>query len=101
MTDNEAGLQKAFGRAVRSVRDDMQLTQEQFGGRAGLHRNYVGAVERGEINATLKVINKFARGAAVEPSLLFQIAEEIQRTGQVPARKLSASASHQAPPVDE
>lgn len=101
MTDNEAGLQKAFGRAVRSVRDDLQLTQQKFGGRAGLHRNYVGAVERGEINPTLKIIGKCARGAAVEPSLLFQIAEEIQRTGQVPARKLSASRNHEALPAGE
>jgi len=43
----------AFGRAVRETRARRGLSQEQLGFTAGLHRNYVGAIERGEINPTL------------------------------------------------
>lgn len=51
-----------FGRALREFRVRTGLSQEAFGHASGLHRNYVGAIERGEINPTLKVLMKLARG---------------------------------------
>ena len=42
----------ALGRAVRETRARRGLSQESLGYVAGLHRNYVGAIERGEINPT-------------------------------------------------
>lgn len=88
MTENEDDFQAAFGRAVRSLRQDLRMTQEMFGARAGLHRNYVGAIERGELNPTLKIICKCARGGGVKLSMLFHIAQEIQETGRVPQRQV-------------
>jgi transcriptional regulator with XRE-family HTH domain len=41
---------RALGRAVREARARRGLSQEELGFMAGLHRNYVGAIERGEIN---------------------------------------------------
>jgi DNA-binding XRE family transcriptional regulator len=43
----------AFGRAVREAREQLGLSQEELGDRANVHRNYVGGVERGELNPTL------------------------------------------------
>ena len=54
--------QRAFGAAVRELRARRGLSQEGLGLRGGLHRNYVGAVERGEINPTLRVILKLCKG---------------------------------------
>jgi len=65
----------AFGRAVRETRARRGLSQEHLGFVAGLHRNYVGAVERGEINPTLRIVFKLADGLMLRPAELLQLAE--------------------------
>lgn len=57
--------QRALGRAVRELRARKGLSQEALGFAAGLHRNYVGAVERGEINPTLRTLLALVVGLAV------------------------------------
>ncbi|HEU4701289.1 MAG TPA: helix-turn-helix transcriptional regulator [Conexibacter sp.] len=42
----------ALGRALLELRARRGLSQEQLGADADLHRNYVGAIERGDINPT-------------------------------------------------
>jgi len=59
-----------FGRTVRVFRARKGLSQEELGFRAKLHRNYVGAIERGEINLTLRVLLKLHRGLDVPLSEL-------------------------------
>jgi len=70
------GIYQAIGDAVREARGRRRLTQDKLGWRARLHRNYVGAVERGEINPTLRIIIRLARGLTMEPSELLKLAEE-------------------------
>jgi transcriptional regulator with XRE-family HTH domain len=41
-------LPAAIGKRVRSLRQELQISQEELAARAELHRNYVGGVERGE-----------------------------------------------------
>ena len=55
----------ALGRAVRIMRATRGLSQEELGHRADLHRNYIGAIERGEINPTFRVLLKLERGLAI------------------------------------
>jgi transcriptional regulator with XRE-family HTH domain len=55
----------ALGRAVRAQRVRQRLSQEELGFRAGLHRNYVGAVERGELNPTYGVLLRLCGGLRV------------------------------------
>ncbi|MDW5592981.1 helix-turn-helix transcriptional regulator [Conexibacter stalactiti] len=64
-----------FGRAVKEFRARRDLSQEQFGRQASLHRNYVGAIERGEINPTLRVMLKIARGLEAPLSELIVLFE--------------------------
>jgi len=46
----------ALGRALREIRTQRDLSQEELGFQSGLHRNYVGACERGEINLSFGVL---------------------------------------------
>jgi transcriptional regulator with XRE-family HTH domain len=66
----------ALGRALREFRARRGLSQESFGSRAGMHRNYVGAIERGEINPTFKILLKLARGLDAPLSDLIRLFEE-------------------------
>jgi transcriptional regulator with XRE-family HTH domain len=74
-----------LGRAVRELRARRGLSQEELGFRAGLHRNYVGAIERGEINPTFRVLLKLERGLQLPLSEIIQLWER-RAHESVPAR---------------
>lgn len=65
----------ALGRAVHEARARRGLSQEELGFRAKLHRNYVGAVERGEINPTFKTLLALMRGLDLPLSELMRLYE--------------------------
>ena len=65
----------ALGRAIRELRARRGLSQEQLGFDAGLHRNYVGALERGEINPTFRVLLKLTAGLRLPLSELAAVYE--------------------------
>jgi transcriptional regulator with XRE-family HTH domain len=67
--------QQALGAAVRELRARRGFSQEHLGFAGGLHRNYVGAIERGEINPTLRVLLKVCHGLAVPLSELTSVYE--------------------------
>jgi transcriptional regulator with XRE-family HTH domain len=68
----------AFGQAVRKLRKERGLSQEELGHRSGLHRNYLGGIERGELNPTLTTIIKLAGAFEIRGSLLLEHAETLE-----------------------
>ncbi len=70
---------QALGRAVLVARARQAVSQDELGARSGLHRNYIGAMERGEINATFAVLLKLARGLDMPLSRLIAEAEQVQQ----------------------
>ncbi len=70
---------RALGSAVREVRARRGLSQEQLGFAGGLHRNYVGGIERGEQNITFRILLKVARGLNVPLSELVGLYERNRR----------------------
>ena len=70
----DSSLLRKFGENVRSHRLAMALSQESFAELAGVHRTYVGMIERGEKNITLLNIQKFADalGVKIESLLVFE-----------------------------
>jgi len=65
----------ALAAAVRESRARRGLSQEELGARARLHRNYVGAIERGEINPTFRTLLRLTVGLRVKLSDLIVIYE--------------------------
>ena len=57
---------------MRKEREKQKISQEKLAERAELHRNYVGAVERGEKNISLINIEKIAKALQMETSDFFK-----------------------------
>jgi transcriptional regulator with XRE-family HTH domain len=55
-----------FGNRVRELRKEKGISQEELAYRAGMHRTYVGTIERGEQNVSLKNIEKLAKALDVD-----------------------------------
>jgi transcriptional regulator with XRE-family HTH domain len=65
----------ALGLAVRDVRQSARISQEELGSLSGMHRTYVGGIERGERNPSWMNIVKLAHALQVQPSDLVTRAE--------------------------
>ncbi len=50
-----------FGNKVRKERNKLGLSQEELAAKAGVHRTYIGMIERAEKNITLENIEKVAK----------------------------------------
>jgi transcriptional regulator with XRE-family HTH domain len=53
---------------VRTQRLKLGLTQEAFAERCGLHRTYIGSIERGGMNLRLSSLEAVANAVGVEPA---------------------------------
>ncbi len=63
-------LEKIIGDNVRGFRAKMKLSQDKFADHAGLHRTFVGTIERAEQNISIATITKLAQALKVEPYVL-------------------------------
>jgi transcriptional regulator with XRE-family HTH domain len=63
---------KKFGDRVRKERLKRNLSQEQLASKAGVHRTYIGMIERAEKNITLGNIQKIADALNINISDLFK-----------------------------
>ena len=67
----ENNIKKIFGARVRALRTEKGWSQEDFAFQCGLHRTYIGAVERGERNISLENIKKIADTFKIDIAELF------------------------------
>ena len=61
----------AFGRRVQELRKERNLSQEQLADLAGVHRTYIGMIERAEKNITLCNIVRIAKALKLDIKDLF------------------------------
>lgn len=63
-------LQRTLGKNLWGFREAENLSQEAFAEVLGVHRTYMGALERGERNISLRSVEKIADRLKIEPLLL-------------------------------
>jgi transcriptional regulator with XRE-family HTH domain len=63
----EGDLQRTVGRNLRRYRQARGLSQEAFADLVGVHRTYMGGLERGERNLTLRSVERIAAVIQVDP----------------------------------
>jgi transcriptional regulator with XRE-family HTH domain len=68
----EGDLQRRVGRNLRAYRVARGLSQEAFAEMLEVHRTYMGGVERGERNLTLKSLERIAERINVDPLSLLK-----------------------------
>lgn len=77
----------ALGRAIRELRLALGVSQEGLADRCGLHRTYVGGIERGERNVSFGNLLRLAGALRVRPSELLARSEGLASpTGREPQR---------------
>ena len=59
-------LTESIGDAFRSLRESRGISQEAFAEQISMHRTYYSALERGEINLTLKTLKRVSTGLGVK-----------------------------------
>lgn len=72
---NKEDCTRRVGAGIRRIRERKKLSQEALAAQAGLHRNYIGNVERGERNPSLVILVRICSALKVPLSKLILEAE--------------------------
>jgi transcriptional regulator with XRE-family HTH domain len=70
-----SGPEKAFGQALREIREGRKVSQERLALEAGLDRTYISLIERGVRNPTIRALVKVAEVLKVPPAQIVQAME--------------------------
>lgn len=73
---DEEELRGALGETIRDLRARAGYSQERFAYVVGMHRTYVGSIERGERDVGLRNLAKIAEALGMPASRLIALAEE-------------------------
>ena len=63
----------SLGKRIRDLRKQREFSQEELGGKAGLHFTYIGAIERGEKSCSIVTLEKISKGLGINIRDLFNI----------------------------
>ena len=88
----EGDLQLRFGRNVRQLREQRGLSQEGLADALEVHRTFVGGVERGERNLTLRTVERLSAKLDADPLAL------LGADSLTPALRAAATGGDPGPP---
>src|SRR5271157_353495 len=83
-------LQVVLGRRVRDLRRKRGFSQESFADHCGLHRTYMGGIERGEHNLTVQTALTIGKGLEMTLSNLFSGIERYTQEGHTNSKRVSS-----------
>lgn len=100
--EEDDGLVKDFGRAACDERLRQGLTQDALAKRSGLHRNFIGSIERGNHPPSLRTMARLARGLGVPLADLIAVAERgYERPYDGPQRRVGVIGALPRPSEEE
>jgi transcriptional regulator with XRE-family HTH domain len=79
-------IEKRFGLALREKREKIGLSQEKLAEMAGMHRNYVGLLERGVQVPSIRIVEKLAQALGTTMSGLLK---DIEKRSESKQKELS------------
>lgn len=68
----KSDIRERFGLAVKTRREELEWTQEDLAGKAGLHRTYLSDCERGTRNVSLVIVERLAKALGLSLGELFE-----------------------------
>lgn len=71
-------IRVAYGKAVRTIRQDKKISQEELADLCGLHRTYISDIELGKRNVSLENIDKIAYALQMKKSEIFVEVEKYE-----------------------
>ena len=71
-------IRVAYGKAVRTIRQNKKMSQEELADLCGLHRTYISDIELGKRNVSLENIDKISHALQVKKSELFVGVEQYE-----------------------
>jgi transcriptional regulator with XRE-family HTH domain len=86
MEGKDKDIHRVLGRHIRDLRSKRGFSQESFADHCGLHRTYMGSIERGERNLTLQTMLSVAEGLGITVSKLLSGLEKKTQEGRAKAR---------------
>ena len=69
-------ISKKLGLIIQKLRKDANISQEELAFKAGVHRTYIGMVERGEKNITILNLKKISNALEIQISEIFKLVEK-------------------------
>ncbi|MDY6781082.1 MAG: helix-turn-helix transcriptional regulator [Cyanobacteriota bacterium] len=77
MVKQFSGLNQVVALNLRRMRKELGISQEDLAEKCGLHRTYIGAIERSERNITLQTLEKLAKSLDIAPHDLLQNCSDV------------------------
>ena len=71
-----------FGQAVRHRRQRLDLSQEAFADKAGIHRTYVSSIELGKVQVSIRIADLLAQALETPLSTLWKDVEKLAATAR-------------------
>jgi transcriptional regulator with XRE-family HTH domain len=95
-------LLRRLGQVISTLRTQTGYSQERFGFAIGVHRTYMGHLERGTANPTVKILHLVAQGLGVSVSDLFTaaMAESSGETRSAGTARSGQGSDRPAPVLD-
>src|ERR1700677_4492599 len=93
-------LQRSLGSRIRELRSEHGWTQEQFAEFCGVHRTYMGHVERGEKNVSLSTVLRVANALGVRIAELFGRGTALPTQTPAPTRQSAGGRPAGRPDVN-
>jgi transcriptional regulator with XRE-family HTH domain len=84
---------------LRDRRELMEISQSDLARRSGLHRSYIGDLERGSRNISVRNLSRLAHAMGMQPSKLLALAEKRMATNPVAKAKGRPAKSKSAAPA--